>query len=151
MKESAIIIDIDGTLANCDHRRHFVDHSRGSQDWNSFYKFMDKDSVNKWCSEILEAFRLLHYKEIFVSGRPENYRDVTMEWLGRNNLISGFETLLMRKAGDFREDSLVKEEIYYADIQPFYSVLFAIDDRLQVVKTWRKLGIICLHCADGDF
>ena len=57
----------------------------------------------------------------------------------------------MRKDGDYRPDTVVKKEIYEREIKDKYEVLFAIDDRTQVVKTWRELGLTCLQCANGDF
>ena len=68
MKQQAIIVDIDGTLANCDHRIHYI-----------------------------------------------------------------------------------KKEIYRHLIKPYYDVLFAIDDRQQVVDLWRDEGLVCLQCAKGDY
>lgn len=57
----------------------------------------------------------------------------------------------MRKDGDFRKDSIVKEEIYREWIEPFHEVLFCIDDRKQVVDMWRSIGLTCLQCAEGNF
>lgn len=80
MKPKAIIIDIDGTLANCDHRRHFVDRNHHDNlkkilskialestqepdleplwkpDWNSFNEQMVNDTPNEWCIEIINRF-----------------------------------------------------------------------------------------------
>ena len=30
-------------------------------------------------------------------------------------------------------------------------ILFVLDDRSQVVKMWRELGLTCLQVADGNF
>lgn len=37
------------------------------------------------------------------------------------------------------------------DILPQYRPLFFIDDRKRVVDMWRRRGLTCLHCANGDF
>ena len=57
----------------------------------------------------------------------------------------------MRKNGDSRRDSIVKEEIFWNDIEPKYNVLAVFDDRDQVVKMWRELGIKCFQCEYGNF
>jgi hypothetical protein len=59
--------------------------------------------------------------------------------------------LLMRKEGDFRQDYIVKKEIYDRDIREAYKILFCIDDRKQVTDMWREQGLVCLQCADGLF
>ena len=173
-KEVALIIDIDGTLANCNHRRHFVDGSLGKKNWNSFYKEMDKDSINEWCKEIIARFSYVEgigwcTPILLVSGRPEEYREITSEWINKNLFDADYDSipyrppykndpylyfnykLYMRKTGDYRDDIIIKEEIYKEHIEPSYNVLFAIDDRKKVANMWRKLGLVCLHCAEGDF
>jgi hypothetical protein len=151
-KERAIIIDIDGTLANCDHRRHFVDGTHDKKDWRSFYEAMEHDTLNRWCHELIYNFTQNEgerYDCIFVSGRPEEYREITLKWFLRNNVDWG--ALFMRKTGDYRDDTIIKEEIYREHIEPDYNIFFVIDDRAKVVKMWRRLGLVALHCADGDF
>jgi hypothetical protein len=167
-KKQAIIVDIDGTLANCDHRRHFVDGTHEKQDWRSFYESMRTDTVNEWCKQIAYKFT-----PIFVSGRPEEYREITIDWLDKNGFeksIPRFTTyiggeykpleisevimerpLFMRKTGDYRCDTIIKEEIYREHIEPYYEILFIVDDRKKVVDMWRRLGLVALHCAEGDF
>jgi 2-hydroxy-3-keto-5-methylthiopentenyl-1-phosphate phosphatase len=92
-KKEAIIVDIDGTLANCDHRRHFVDGTHGKQDWKSFYDGMETDTVNKWCKFIIDScvddFAYMEKYVLLVSGRPEKYRKITLNWLEKNGVYSG--------------------------------------------------------------
>jgi hypothetical protein len=57
----------------------------------------------------------------------------------------------MRKYGDFRQDSIVKQEIYEQLIAPDYDILCVLDDRQQVVDMWREIGLTCLQVAPGDF
>ena len=89
------------------------------------------------------------YKIYFVTGRGENYRKMTVDWLIQYNVF--YDELHMRKNQDFREDSEVKEEIYINEIEKIAQVLFVVDDRKSVVERWRKLGLTCLQCAEGDF
>lgn len=144
--ETAIIVDIDGTLANCDHRRHMVE----KKDWNGFYGAMYEDSVNHWCRTLMDAmFEYTVDAVLLVSGRPDNYRGTTEQWLKDHKI--GYEHLFMRRAHDSRKDSIVKREIYESQIKPKWNVLFVVDDRTQVVEMWRGLGLTVLQCAKGDF
>lgn len=145
MKRKAIIVDLDGTLCNADHRKHFVESEK--KDWKSFYQGISDDKINEWCSEIIS--KMVGYTIVFVSGRPDDYRKETEDWLYKH--LYGHFPLFMRESGDFRKDSIIKEEIYWKKIEPNYDVLFCIDDRKQVVDMWRSIGLTCLQCAEGNF
>ncbi|WP_186650195.1 phosphatase domain-containing protein [Fluviispira vulneris] len=148
MKQKAIIVDLDGTLADCEHRKQFI--TGGKKDWKSFLRDENiiQDKLNVWCATIIEKFKSSH-KIILVTGRNEFTRAITKEWLANND--QHYDLLLMRKNDDYRQDALVKEEIYKLHIQPRFDVLFCIDDRKQVVDAWRKLGLVCLQCDEGQF
>lgn len=98
IKSRAILVDIDGILANCEHRRHFVDledragydqlwdqgtdghwyhkftDAKWKPDWKSFNEQMVNDTPNEWCVEIIDAFerqQIIHvYNESWT-----NYED----------------------------------------------------------------------------
>jgi hypothetical protein len=57
----------------------------------------------------------------------------------------------MRRAGDRRKDWVVKSELYREHIEPRYDVLLVLDDRDQVVRAWRGLGLTVFQVAEGDF
>jgi hypothetical protein len=56
----------------------------------------------------------------------------------------------MRKAGDYRQDAIVKAEWLEALPEDQRPVL-AFDDRQQVVDMWRAHGVRCCQVAPGDF
>jgi hydroxymethylpyrimidine pyrophosphatase-like HAD family hydrolase len=151
MKRKGIIIDLDGTLCNVDHRRHHV-HGE-NKDWKSFFAGIDKDPVNEWCRQLVLSMHK-KYRIIFVTGRAEEYRTVSVQWLVKNIGFHavGLSPLFMRKNGDFREDFIIKREIYERKIKPDYDILFCVDDRDSVVKMWREQGLDVLHCSgEGGF
>lgn len=143
----AIIVDIDGTLANCDHRKHFVE--KKPKDWKSFYESAVVDEINLWCLDLIRKYEKYGCVIILVSGRPENYRQLTEKWLLWK--VVPIDFLFMRKEGDHRKDYIVKQEIYERKIKGKCDVLFVIDDRKQCVDMWRRLGLVCLQCAEGNF
>ena len=73
----------------------------------------------------------------------------TVEWLKKHDVP--YTDLFMRSDKDYRDDTVVKREIFEQKIKPFYEVLFAIDDRAKVVKMWREAGLVCLQCDWGEF
>lgn len=134
---NAIICDLDGTLAH-----NYT--GRGFYDWDR----VGEDTVDPIIRGILDRYEDVQI--IIMSGRDEACLAETEKWLYNNSVE--FDVLLMRKAGDSREDLIIKKELFDLHIKNKYNVLFALDDRDQVVDMWRKeLGIKCLQVNYGDF
>lgn len=145
-----VICDIDGTAANIDHRRKFVEGNL--KDWRTFFREMIYDTPHAWCQELLQSLQEQGHDIYFVTGRPEDYRKETEIWLSIYYPKIQNKNPLMRSSGDLRPDYKVKEEIYqrhFSDRQD--EILFIIDDRQQVVDMWREKGLTVLQCAKGDF
>ena len=56
----------------------------------------------------------------------------------------------MRPKDDYRKDNIIKKEIL-DKIRSQYNVLFAYDDRNQVVDMLRENGIKVFQVEDGNF
>lgn len=146
-KPEAVIVDIDGTVADVEHRRHFV-ADRYGKDWTSFFEAMVDDPPKEEVIRVVE--NLSEDNEIiFVSGRPDTYRDQTFAWLSEFCDSIPF-TLYMRKGGDTRADYIVKREILN-EIRQHFDVWLCLDDRQSVVDMWRSEGITTFQVAPGDF
>ncbi len=149
-KTKAIVVDLDGTQADCEHRRKLKEGT----DKIDFGHFLDpvnvaKDPLNVWCKELVVAMFKQGYNIIYVSGREDSLELVTREWLKKHGLP--YYDLYMRKSGDYRKDTEIKIEIYNEHIKDRCEVLFVIDDRKQVVDMWREMGMVVLQCAEGNF
>lgn len=215
-KPEICLVDIDGTIANCEHRKHYIDNvirvgdivsprniSNASlyagkveaiederavvndwlkplpEGWPKYHKYPDLNMVRKhkcWnkffeaCKDdspiqsTIDVVKALSntWSVVFMSGRPETYREVTESWLNKNGLLFMHKdvtsthpyakaNLFMRPAKDTREDFIVKKELYLKYIEPYYKVQCVFDDRDQVVKMWRELGLTCYQVAEGNF
>ena len=143
-----ILFDIDGTLADIKHRRKFLEETE--PDWKSFNALMGHDVVNP---PVLELYKTLwqsdKYEIILITGRSEEYRKLTEQWLFWNNVP--YQTIRMRKNKDSRADHIVKEEMLREMQTQGKEILFVVDDRQQVVDMWRRNGITCFQCAEGNF
>lgn len=146
IKKNAIIVDIDGTLADATHRLHLLEST--PKKWDEFHRSSEKDEINPWCLEIVERFSHDH-EIVLLTGRGNEYREVTRKWLKEKNV--SFDQLFMRELGDRRSDFEIKKEIFLEKISLDHKVLFVIEDRMSVVAMWRELGLTCLQCAKGDF
>lgn len=147
VKLPLVIFDIDGTVANLNHR---LKHIEGEvKDWDAFYSECDKDLPIRYMTTLFSMVR--KYALIgFLTGRPEKYRKQTAQWL-KDNHFEDYQFLLMRPNGYNKPDWYFKKRTYLEHIEPRYNVLFVIEDRSQVVKMWREMNILCLQCADGEF
>lgn len=133
-KMNVMVFDIDGTLSDSSHRHIFSDN--------------DEEIYNDKVIKAVQTICNSNYPEqiIFVSGRSEKYHDVTEKWIKDKVFCNNNAPLIyMRKSGDMRKDTIVKEEIF-REISKDFNILYAIDDRLSVTRHLRKLGIFVLNC-----
>jgi FMN phosphatase YigB (HAD superfamily) len=175
-----IIFDLDGTLADCEHRRHFVDASKipilmiGEEynpedlwkpDWQSFYEACDQDKpIEPVCDMYAHYFCNGNVVEIW-SGRCESTREKTIEWIF-DNILTWIDTedqeersedivLRMRPIGDNTPDDELKErwlnEVYELKKHLRVPLIdFVFDDRPKVIRMWRRRGIFVFNCCQHD-
>lgn len=145
--ETALIVDIDGTLA-------LRGTDPGARLWYDWHR-VGEDTVNQPVFELIQALHDAYTEEvIFVSGRKDVCRAETEQWLRQHLSLEGadpFPPLFMRGADDNRQDAIVKREIFDEHIRGKYDIKYVIDDRDQVVRMWRSLGLTVLQVADGAF
>lgn len=145
-KPRAVLVDLDGTIAHNDHRGFF--------DWHK----VGDDKPHQDIIDLVWLLELDGVRPIFVSGREDVCYAETYAWLKKHYWldIDVEDTeddilLFMRPANDGRKDSIVKLEIFDREIRNNYNVLFCLDDRDQVVKAYRSIGLRVLQVAPGDF
>jgi len=137
--QSAILVDMDGTLC---HREGFTD--RDPYD----YTRSGEDGLDPTVADIVQRFSADHTIIIFTA-RPAAAEFICRTWLKEHGVT--FDAIFLRKDKDFREDSIVKWEMFQEHVEPFYKVAFVLDDRQQVVDMWRANGLKTLQVASGDF
>lgn len=157
-----VVFDLDGTLANVDHRVHLITGKK--QDWKLFYEECTNDLPIQ--SMILMAKSMIinpTFRVEIWTGRSEIIRNSTFSWLNNHGILVEehessifFHTpktavLRMRKDDDYRFDYEIKKEwltnAINADVKP--TVVF--EDRTSVVEMWRENGIQCCQVAAGNF
>jgi uncharacterized HAD superfamily protein len=146
----AIIVDIDGTLADITHRAHFVNNANGKKDWGSFNRTAHRDALKTDVAKAVDLYYAAGIPVILVTGRFQAMSDATTKWLHKHNVR--YSALFMRPDGDYRSDHIIKEEIYLQQIKARgFEVIGAFDDRDRVVEMWRKLGLTCFQVQRGDY
>lgn len=146
-KTKAIIVDLDGTLANIEHRRCHIEGTK--KNWKAFFSEISEDLPHAWCQYLVANMANTH-SIIYLTGRGYEYEKETRNWLDENSPVTGW-FLFMRPKDNFEKDCVIKERVYKEHIEPNFEVSFCVDDRNQVVDMWRSLELVCLQCYEGDF
>lgn len=134
-KHHVILLDLDGTIAHMKDRSPF--------DW----KRVGEDDVDEVIKNISNCCH--HYNKVIVcTGRDSICLSETKDWLKRYGI--GYDTIFARKENDNRPDWVVKEEMW-RQISKNYYIAALIDDRQQVVRRARALGLKVLNVAYNNF
>jgi len=143
-RKDIVIVDIDGTLSDVQHRLHFL-KGPGKKDWKRFFEHAPSDPlveiVVRWVKNLAPE-----YTAILITGRPEDYRRDTEQWLQQHGI--GYSRLLMRHAGDRRPDTVVKRELLEQVGRA--RVAFVIDDRAAVCDMYRECGMRVFQVSSGE-
>lgn len=152
MTTECFIIDIDGTIANGDHRVQLAKEKR----WDEYFEacHLDEPIEHMWLLlQCLDMDWRSDLQLIYVSGRPERIRQKTLDWMDKYGFPLG-DGLYMRQDGDHRPDTIVKKEILNILRARGFEPVMAFDDRNSVVKMWRDNGVPCAQVVseeEGNF
>ena len=148
MNKKVVIFDVDGTIADCEHRRHFV--TQQPADWKSFRAETRFDTPVEWVCDIAKRFIAQGDDVAFFSARNESEREITelqiKKWIGEDH--SG---LFLRPDGDFRPDEEFKSDLADRFEELGGKIDLVFDDRNKVVDMWRQRGTTVVQVAEGDF
>tara|TARA_R110002110_G_scaffold228815_1_gene444205 strand:+ start:159 stop:614 length:456 start_codon:yes stop_codon:yes gene_type:complete len=147
----AIIVDLDGTVALIDRRRELAMKPNGKLDWDIFLdpENISLDEPNRPIINLVQLLQLAEYNVIIVTGRYQRALGETIKWLAWNSVPH--TAIFTRANSDYREDSIVKREIFEHHIREHWDVRWVIDDRKRVVDMWRnELNLTVLQVAEGD-
>lgn len=135
-KPTAYIVDTDGTVAD-------GETLRGPFDTHLYHLDLPRPHV----IEVVNAIWGAGHRVLGVSGRDEEFMDVTTSWWKKNDVP--WDEFYMRPHGDKRNDSIIKYELFNKYIRENYNVLGAFDDRPRVYRMWRTLGIPVFDVGPG--
>lgn len=136
--KTIILVDLDGTIANGDHRVHHI--LKKPKDWTTFFSECQKDIPFSHMIEILSHLSEL-YDIYITSGRSDEVREKTEKWLMDHKVP--YTKLIMRKAGDFTADDELKISWLRDGTINADNVLCVFDDHDRAIMAWRKAGLPC--------
>lgn len=147
---NVVIFDLDGTLADVEHRRHWLDpaqHAGMAQDerWRRFFADCVHDTPRERVVAAAKALFEAGLQVVILSARSDEVKRETLAWLHKHGIP--FDELRMRKAGDRTPDETLKSQ-WLADFDPA-DILCVFDDRPVVIRMWRAAGLLVADCGDG--
>ena len=142
-----IIFDMDGTLADVSHRKHFVEDK--PKNWDAFYKAMINDKPNSPVIMVAQLLKAAGHRILIATGRPRRYQIPTLRFLDTVNV--SYDAIYLRGDTDYRPDTVVKEFMLRKMRDDGYSPTIAFDDRKSVVEMWRLHDLFVFQVAEGDF
>lgn len=143
MAKKYIICDLDGTLCDHKHRVHYA----WLQQWVHYNSRCRYDQVNIDVRNFLEEAESKDFKIIFLTGRSEEYRNMTIEWLNSNISLKNYD-LLMRKNEDFTRSDKMKRAIlekFFEGRDISQEVYKAIDDDEACCRMFHAMGVVYVH------
>lgn len=146
MQGKTIIFDLDGTLCNIDHRLHHIINPQKKKDYDAFYKACVHDDPIRPVINTLITMRNSFYDIEIWTGRSEQVRKETEDWLVRHSINPLYLTR-MRPIGNYIPDDKLKEDwLSKSSFKPY----IVFEDRQRVVDMWRKYGITCFQVAQWE-
>lgn len=146
-----VVIDLDGTLCNCSHRVHHAQNG----DWDAFHEGLMDDTLVIPVGNIAHMFDENGFTVIALTGRPDKYRKLTMEWMQKAHVRHCFSDILMRPDDDYTHDAELKirllEEYCGSKELVLAQVHLVLDDRDKVVEAMRNYGLTVFQTRQGDY
>lgn len=140
-KPTAVIYDMDGTLANVTDIRFLVDKGDPRfirRDFDLFHRMSEFSPPNDLVVDATKFSQYAGHKVLVVTARPARYAQLTADWLKRHGVP--FNELHTRADKDFRPDTLVKQDILNT-LQEKFTIIHAYDDNPAVLQVWRDNNI----------
>lgn len=133
----AVLVDVDGTLAHMVFRQPY--------DWHR----VEEDIIDEATVSLVRDLKAAgNTKIIICTGRDGVCLRHTENWLEANNIP--YDGIFIRAHKDQRPDWVVKEEMW-RKIANVYYIDYMIDDRQQVVRRARALGLKVMNVEYHTF
>ena len=141
MKPTAVIFDMDGTLANVSSIRHYLKPNiYHGKDFDSFHAESVNVPPHRHVANAAQVAHMLGHKVLVVTARKHMWRHHTAWWLAMHNIPS--DMLMMRDNKDQRKDYEVKKDMLKT-IRKAYNPIHAWDDNPNIIRLWKEEGIPC--------
>jgi hypothetical protein len=143
-----VVFDVDGVLANADHRQEVLFSGGKRKNWKAFFAAAGEDAL------IEEVARLTHLldpalKVVLLTARPTSNRSITVTWLAQHDLR--WDLLVMRPDGDYRSSPDAKRAAVQELRAQGFEPQLAFDDDRRNVDLFHAEGVPCIYIHSGYY
>lgn len=141
--KTAVIFDMDGTLADVSSIRHHLtkfDETKRTvvKHFHRFHAASVSVPPHQHVVNAAQTAKMLGHDILIVTARKHMWRHHTAWWLAIHDVPS--DMLMMRGDEDNRKDYEVKKDMLDT-IRKAYTVIHAWDDNPSIIKLWTEEGI----------
>jgi hypothetical protein len=146
-----VVFDLDGTVSDDSERGELYGPWRiGSAldretAWTTYYEALVDDPPIEPMFQIADSFASMGFSLVVATGRPERYRQHTVQWLMRHG-FPACSTVLMRRNYDRRKNPAIKFD--HAKIIGPERIALWVDDHPEVPAALAPLAIPVLSLGN---
>lgn len=140
------IFDIDDTLSNSERRAHWISKENPDRSWNMYYNLLTEDSPIEAVVETLKCLHECGHRIVLCTGRPEEYRHLTVQWLEKYD-IPAHELFMRQKSETGLRNAQAKQIMLGRIRSAGYSPVAVFEDNPLSVKMWKDNGLTVLQIA----
>lgn len=145
-----VIFDIDGTLADLNHRLPLITGT--NRNWNAFYEACKDDAPIQAMIDALVGHANCGDTVEIWSGRSAHTRAETEAWLDAH-VFEGASKLLKRmRPTDSREPDYIMKNGWLDDLEAEHKgrpeEMMVYDDRPNCITMWRDRGVPCVSYSE---
>jgi hypothetical protein len=145
----AVVFDLDGVLANGDHRQHLLNPTGGrKKDWQTFFSKAGGDAL---IAEVASLTILLDpaLHRVLLTARPTTIQQLTLDWLSEHSIR--WDLLVMRPDREFSPSPVAKRHAVRELRAHGFELLLAFDDDRRNVDMFHDEGIPCIYIHSGYY
>ena len=104
------------------------------------------DTPNINIVNILTNYIKYEYKIIIMTGRTITYKDITIDWLTKNNIT--YDMLFMREDKNFEDVTSLKLK-WYESLKDSLNIISIYEDNIDTIFEFNKLNINTFYVKNG--
>ncbi len=144
----AIVVDIDGVLADASGRQHYLNNAEGHRDWRGFFGAVGGDPL---LPDTLALLRLLpdEVTIVLLSARPAWVFEITHAWLQRHEVP--WHLLILRDEESVAGAAGFKRSVVCGLIEQGFTIELSLDDDERIIDMYRSEHIPALYIHSGYY
>lgn len=141
-RDRIALFDLDGTLADHDHRLPLINpKAKARKDFEQYHEALGEDGVIVPIAQLFVELHALGFSMQVATGRPERYKARTLDWFRAQGLPQPKE---IHMRGDQNNESQPEHKRHIANCLGPQKIWMAIDDEPEVCLAYAELGILAL-------